>query len=73
MRLAPIMQAFFTDYLMTQRHASRHTIASYRDCLRTSKASPSGHAAWHLFWARTPISCTPPRGCTTSATRPAWP
>ena len=34
MRLAPIMQAFFTDYLMTQRHASRHTIASYRDCLR---------------------------------------
>ena len=21
MRLAPIMQAFFTDYLMTQRHA----------------------------------------------------
>jgi len=34
MRLAPIMQAFFTDYLMTQRHASRHTMASYRDCLR---------------------------------------
>lgn len=34
MRLAPIMQAFFTDYLMTQRHASRHTVASYRDCLR---------------------------------------
>ena len=22
MRLAPIMQAFFTDYLMTQRHAA---------------------------------------------------
>jgi integrase/recombinase XerD len=34
MRLAPIMQAFFTDYLMTRRHASRPTIASYRDCLR---------------------------------------
>ena len=34
MRLAPILQAFFTDYLMTQRHASPHTIASYRDCLR---------------------------------------
>ena len=25
------MQAFFTDHLMTQRHASRHTIAGYRD------------------------------------------
>ena len=33
MRLAPILQAFFTDYLMTQRHASPHTIASYRDWL----------------------------------------
>jgi integrase/recombinase XerD len=34
MRLAPIMQAFFTDYLMTQRQASRHTIASYRDAFK---------------------------------------
>ena len=25
--------AFFTDYLMTQQHASPHTIASYRDWL----------------------------------------
>lgn len=30
-RLAPIMQGFFTDYLITQRHASPHTVASYRD------------------------------------------
>lgn len=29
--LAPILEDFFTDYLMTQRHASPHTIASYRD------------------------------------------
>lgn len=29
--LAPILQAFFTDRLMTQRGASPHTIASYRD------------------------------------------
>jgi len=34
MRLAPIMQPFFTDYLMTQRQASRHTIASYRDAFK---------------------------------------
>jgi site-specific recombinase XerD len=29
--LAPILEGFFTDYLMTQRQASPHTIASYRD------------------------------------------
>jgi site-specific recombinase XerD len=28
------MQAFFTDYLMTQRQAGRHTIASYRDAFK---------------------------------------
>jgi integrase/recombinase XerD len=31
--LAPILEGFFTDYLMTQRKASPHTIASYRDTL----------------------------------------
>lgn len=29
--LAPLLQTFFTDRLMTQRHSSPHTIASYRD------------------------------------------
>lgn len=29
--LAPLLQAFFTDWLMAQRQASPHTIASYRD------------------------------------------
>jgi site-specific recombinase XerD len=29
--LAPLLQAFFTDRLVTQRHSSPHTIASYRD------------------------------------------
>ena len=29
--LAPVLEAFFTDRLMTQRGASPHTIASYRD------------------------------------------
>ncbi len=32
--LAPLLQAFFTDRLMTQRQASPHTIAAYRDTLR---------------------------------------
>jgi integrase/recombinase XerD len=32
--LAPILQAFFTDRLIRQRHASGHTIAAYRDTFR---------------------------------------
>ena len=32
--IAPTLQAFFTDRLMTQRRASPHTIASYRDTMR---------------------------------------
>jgi integrase/recombinase XerD len=32
--LAPTLQAFFTDRLMGQRQASRHTIAAYRDTFR---------------------------------------
>jgi site-specific recombinase XerD len=32
--LAPTMQSFFTEYLIGQRGASRHTITAYRDTLR---------------------------------------
>jgi site-specific recombinase XerC len=32
--LAPVLQAFFTDRLISQRHASPHTIAAYRDTFR---------------------------------------
>ena len=32
--LAPVLESFFTDYLMTQRQASPHTIASYRDSFK---------------------------------------
>lgn len=32
--LAPTLEAFFTQRLLTQKNASPHTIASYRDCLR---------------------------------------
>lgn len=32
--LAPTLQAFFTDRLTRQRHASSHTIAAYRDALK---------------------------------------
>jgi integrase/recombinase XerD len=33
-KLAPTLQAFFTDRLMGQRQASPHTIAGYRDTFR---------------------------------------
>jgi site-specific recombinase XerD len=32
--LAPLLQAFFTDRLAQQRHASPHTVLSYRDAFR---------------------------------------
>ena len=32
--LAPTLQAFFTQRLMAQRHASAHTVAAYRDTFR---------------------------------------
>jgi site-specific recombinase XerD len=32
--LAPLLQTFFTDRLAAQRHASPHTVLSYRDALR---------------------------------------
>ena len=32
--LAPLLQAYFTDRLLRQRHASPNTIASYRDTFR---------------------------------------
>ncbi len=32
--LAPTLQAFFTDRLIRQRHASSHTVAAYRDTMR---------------------------------------
>ena len=33
-KLAPTMERFFTDRLIGQRRASRHTVASYRDTFR---------------------------------------
>ena len=32
--LAPTLQAFFTERLIHQRHASTHTVAAYRDTMR---------------------------------------
>jgi integrase/recombinase XerD len=32
--LAPTLQAYFTDRLLRQRHASAHTVAAYRDTIR---------------------------------------
>ena len=40
--IAPVMQSFFTDRLISQLHASPHTIASYRDTMRLLLAYASG-------------------------------
>jgi integrase/recombinase XerD len=41
--LAPTLQAFFTERLIRQRHASAHTVAAYRDTMRLLL----GYAAEH--------------------------
>ena len=51
--LAPTIQAFFTDGLMRQRHASPHTVAAYRDtfCLLFSYlADATGKTPARLDW-----------------------
>ena len=42
--LAPTLQAFFTDRLARQRHASPHTIAAYRDTWRLLLTYASQHS-----------------------------
>ena len=49
--LAPIPQSFFTDRIITQKHASPHTIRSYRDTFRlllTFSQQTTGTAPWGL-------------------------
>ena len=49
--LAPIMQSFFTDRMITQKHASEHTIRSYRDTFRLLLTFPwqaTGTPPWKL-------------------------
>lgn len=46
--LAPTLQAFFSDRLINQRHASQHTIAAYRDTIRLLLRFAAEH------------NCTPP-------------
>jgi integrase/recombinase XerD len=43
--LAPLLQAFFSDRLQGQRHASPHTVAAYRDTMRLLLAFAEQHAA----------------------------
>jgi integrase/recombinase XerD len=49
--LAPILQGFFTDRMITQKHASEHTIRSYRDTWRLLLAfaqETTGTPPWKL-------------------------
>lgn len=45
--IAPTLQAFFTDRLMTQRHASPHTIAAYRDTMKLLLGYAHQHTGKH--------------------------
>ena len=50
-RLAPVLQGFFTDKLITQKHASPHTISSCRDTWRlllTFAQQASGIPPWKM-------------------------
>jgi site-specific recombinase XerC len=49
--IAPTLEAFFTDRLMTQKNASPRTIAAYRDTLRlllrfAQRRPASSRASW---------------------------
>ena len=61
--LAPALQAFFTERLLNQRHASPHTIAAYRDTFRLLlglRAEPSRKPPASLIWPiSTPRSSAP--------------
>jgi len=49
--LAPILQRFFTDRMIIQKHASEHTIAAYRDTFRlllTYTQQATGTPPWKL-------------------------
>jgi site-specific recombinase XerD len=45
--LAPVLEAFFTDRLMTQRQASPHTVAAYRDTFTLLLGYAFGHTGKH--------------------------
>ena len=50
-RLAPVLQGFFTDKLITQKHASPHTVSAYRDTWRlllTFAQQATGIPPWKM-------------------------
>jgi len=49
--LPSLLQSFFTTRLMTQRKASPHTIASYRDTFRYFSLLRNGYAGLPLSWS----------------------
>ena len=44
--LAPTLQAFFTQRLISQRQASPHTVAAYRDALRLPRLTSTITLVW---------------------------
>jgi site-specific recombinase XerC len=69
--LAPTLEGFFTERLMTQRQASPHTISGYRDtmrlllCFATEQARDSRSYGQPPTWGALRQSAVRPaeRGC----------
>jgi site-specific recombinase XerC len=69
--LAPTLQAFFTERLMTQQNASAHTVASYRDCLRLLVCfarTATGTQPARLSIEQVDTRCSGSRRCATPTT-----
>ena len=60
--LAPTIQAFFTDRLLQQRHASPHTIAAYRDTWKLLVRFAAAHLAKAPSHWNSAISMRPSSG-----------
>jgi integrase/recombinase XerD len=59
--LAPTLQAFFTERLIRQRHASTHTVAAYRDTMRLLLGYVAEHGEPPRFRIPDPIRSGPER------------
>ncbi len=68
--LPALLQSFFTERLLAQRHASAHTIASYRDCFRLCRSIRLGLGLFAVTWlVASSHGCGSQRVCTPGETQ----
>ena len=66
--IAPALQEYFTQRLISQRQASPHTVAAYRDCFRLLFAYMAQDAAGSSQPSSTSRTSTPARSAGSSPT-----